>query len=263
MSSFWSRLFVPIVSLVVATSAVTAVRAKEKRAMPPAAEALSFDSDTYEIRDIFPDPKVAALAEAIAAGDAGKVRTLAAGVDLSTRGDKNVTLLQWALLNKRLACMKVLLDAGADPAQSGMDDDTVIHFAAKANDPSYLLELLSRGVDPNVRNGTNGAGPLASALMGEGETQFHALLKAGADPNQADRTGNTPLHVAAQINEPARALELLEAGADPQARNAQGATFQRYLFMTRTALLKAEARRDREAVEAWLTAHGIALEGAR
>ena len=62
---------------------------------------------------------------------------------------------------------------------------------------------------------------------------------------------------------PQRALDLLNAGADPMARNAQGVTFQRYLFMTRAALLNAETRRSREAVEAWLTTHDIELEGAR
>ena len=112
-------------------------------------------------------------------------------------------------------------------------------------------------------NAVTGAGPLRSALMGERAEQFHALLAAGADPDRADRMGNTPLHVAGQINEPARALELLEAGADPMARNAQGVTFQRYLFMTRAALLNAETRSQREAVEAWLKAHGIAIEDAR
>jgi ankyrin repeat protein len=165
--------------------------------------------------------------------------------------------------NKRLDSLKALLDAGADPLQPGMDGDTVVHFAAKANDPAYLDALLARGVDPNVGNAITGAGPLSAALMGEAEPQFRALLKAGADPNRADRMGNTALHVAGQINEPARALDLLEAGADPQARNAQGVTFQRYLFMTRAALLNAETRRDREAVEAWLKARGIPLEGAR
>ena len=212
---------------------------------------------------IFADPRTIQLAEAIADGDDSRIRSLATGADLSVLGDKNVTLLQWALLNKRLDSLKVLLDAGADPLQPGMDGDTVIHMAAMANDPAYLAELLARGVNPNVANGTTGAGPLRSALMGERAEQFHALLAAGADPDMPDRMGNTPLHVAGQINEPARALELLEAGADPMARNAQGVTFQRYLFMTRAALLNAETRRQREAVEAWLKAHDIAIEASR
>lgn len=214
-------------------------------------------------QDIFPDPKVAALAEAVADGDVAAIRTLAAGVDLSARGDKQVTLLQWALLNQRLDSLKALLDAGADPKQPGVDGDTVLHMAAAANDASYLTELLARGVDPNVRNPESGAGPLRAALMGEREAQFRALLAAGADPNLADRLGNTPLHIAGQINEPARALDLLEAGSDPTARNAQGVTFQRYLFMTRASLLNAETRKRREAVEAWLSSHGVALEGPR
>jgi uncharacterized protein len=201
---------------------------------------------------IFADPRAIPLAEAIVDGDVARIRSLVAGADLSVRGDKDVTLLQWALL-----------DAGADPLQPGMDGDTVVHMAAMANDPAYLTELLARRVNPDVANAITGAGPLRSALMGERTEQFHALLAAGADPDMPDRMGNTPLHVAGQINEPARALELLEAGADPMARNAQGVTFQRYLFMTRAALLNAETRRQREAVEAWLKAHGIAVEETR
>lgn len=214
-------------------------------------------------QDIFADPAVAALAEAVAEGDTARIRTLAPGADLSARGDKQVTLLQWALLNQRLDSLKALLDAGADPKQPGVDGDTVVHMAAAANDASYLTELLARRVDANVRNPESGAGPLRSALMGEREAQFRALLAAGADPNLADRVGNTPLHIAGQINDPERALDLLQAGADANARNAQGQTFQRYLFMTRASLLNAPTRKQREAVEAWLSAHGIALEGAR
>ncbi len=216
-----------------------------------------------DVHQVFPDPRAAELADAVAEGDTSRIRGLAAGADLTYRGDKQVTFLQWALLNKRLDSLKALLDAGADPLQPGMDGDTVVHFAAKANDAAYLAELLARGVDPNVANAETGAVPLAAALMGEAQPQFRALLQAGADPNRADRMGNTPLHVAGQINEPARALDLLEAGADPLARNRQGATFQRYLFMTRAALLNAETRRHREAVEAWLKAHDIPLEDAR
>jgi uncharacterized protein len=93
--------------------------------------------------------------------------------------------------------------------------------------------------------------------------QFQALLAAGADPNLADRMGNTPLHVAGQLNEPVAAFILLEAGADPTAVNAQGASFQHYLFMTKRALLSEETRRHRDAVADWLSGHGIPLEAPR
>jgi hypothetical protein len=55
-------------------------------------------------------------------------------------------------------------------------------------------------------------------------------------------------------------LLLLERGANPNARNAQGETFQTYFFKTPAASLTAEAKQNREAVVAWLRAHQIPLE---
>ncbi len=215
-----------------------------------------------DVNQIFPDPAVARLAEAVARGDRRLIAELAPAVNLAAQGDDGVTLLQWAVFNKSVDGLEALLAAGADPNQVGLDGDTVVHLAAMANDDAYLKILLAKGANPDAPHGETRATPLRSALMGERVEQFHALLAAGADPDRADRTGNTPLHVAGQINEPARALELLKAGADPMARNMQGMTFQRYLFMTRVDLLNSETRRDRETVQAWLSEHGIALETA-
>lgn len=210
--------------------------------------------------EIFPDPAAAAIAEALAEGDIGKVRTLAATADLAALGDKRVTLLQWALLHRNLDGMQVLLDAGADPAQPGMDGDTAVHFACMLEDPRFLQALLAHGADPNAANGDTGAAPLRAALVTEREEQFRMLLAAGADLDHADRMGNTPLHVAGLINEPRRALDLLNAGAHPERCNAQDVTFQRYLFMTRPDLLDADTSRAWEAVLSWLLAHDIPLD---
>ena len=43
--------------------------------------------------------------------------------------------------------------------------------------------------------------------------------------------------------------------ADPRATNDRGTTFQKYLDMTPTDLLYDEARRQREAVHAWVREH--------
>jgi uncharacterized protein len=136
----------------------------------------------------------------------------------------------------------------------------VMHYAALANDPDYLEVLLRHRADPNAPNGVTGATPLMSALMGNREVQFRALLAAGAKPDLADRFGNTSLHVAAQINAFQRVLDLLQAGADPVARNQQGRTFQRYLYMTPEKILSEDGRRGREAIAAWLRDHGVASE---
>ena len=70
------------------------------------------------------------------------------------------------------------------------------------------------------------------------------------------------MHVAAKINASARVLALLEAGAPPEARNRQGATFQRYLFRTSERILSDEARRGRAEVVDWLRRHDIAVDAS-
>lgn len=213
--------------------------------------------------EAFPTPASAQLAQAAGDGDAARVRALvAAGADPNARGDRGVTVLQWALYQRSVAGLRALLAAGADPALGADDGATVLQLAAMADDPQYLRALLAAGVDPNLGNTVTGAGALAAALMAERAGNFAELLAAGADPGRADRLGNTPLHVAAKINEFGHALSLLRAGADPRARNAQGVTFQRYMFISPDRLLNARTRGEREAVTAWLRERGIALERA-
>lgn len=214
--------------------------------------------------EAFTDVRTAELAEAAAEGDAARVRALAAaGANPNQRGAKGVTVLQWALYQHSVDGMTALLAVGADPAQGSDDGMTVVHLAAMAEHPRYLRALLEHGVSPDTPNTVTQATPLAAALMGERADNFEALLKAGARPDLADRMGNTPLHQAAKVNEFGHALTLLEAGASPDARNVQGASFQRFMFMTPEKLLNAQTRRDRDAVIAWLREHRVPIEDAQ
>jgi ankyrin repeat protein len=218
---------------------------------------------SVDARLVFPDPNAAALAEAAAAGDSARIGELVrAGADPNARGDKGTNLLQWALFNRSRVGLEALLAAGANPGAPDSSGATVMHYAAMANDPAYLEVLLAHRADPNAPNGVTGATPLMSALMGNREVQFRALLDAGAKPDLADRFDNTSLHVAAKINAHQRVLDLLQAGADPTARNRQGLTFQGYLNMTPSRILSGDGRRQRKAIAVWLRDHGVPSEAA-
>lgn len=213
---------------------------------------------------IFSDNAAAQVAEAAAACDAARIDgLLKGGANPNAIGERGTSLLQWAMLNQCKAGFESLLTAGADPSHTDETGDTVMLYAAKANDPEYLDILLAHKVDPNAPNTVTGKTPLMYALFGGRDEQFHKLLAGGADPNLADPFGDTPLHVAAAINDFGHALDLLKAGANPTARNKHGDTFQRVFYVTPTKVLAAETIRQREAVLSWLREHDVPIEGGQ
>lgn len=182
-------------------------------------------------REIFRDPEVAALAEAVLARNAARaVELVAAGANPNARGDRNVTLLQWVMLARSPSGFGILLDLGADPALPGIDGDGAIHFAAKANDTAYLRLILARHGTVDARNLMTGRTPLMEALVGNRMAHVQMLHAAGARLDLVDTMGNTPLHIAAQISNSAQVLAMLEQGAPARARNRQGKTFQTYFL---------------------------------
>ncbi|SFR94063.1 hypothetical protein SAMN05216570_0927 [Dyella sp. OK004] len=217
-------------------------------------------SDT-DASKVFSDSRVVALLDAAATGDAARVRSLAAaGADINAQGDRGVTPLEWTLLHQDLRGMNALLQAGADPTRPGVGGATVLHLAAMANDPAYLKSLLDHGADPNAPHGVTQAPPLAAALMNPKDDAFDLLLMHHADPNRADRLGNTPLHVAAKVHKTHCVLRLLQAGADATRRNQQGATFQTYFNILPAGGLNPAARAEHEQVDQWLRQHGVSVE---
>ncbi|HVI57424.1 MAG TPA: ankyrin repeat domain-containing protein [Luteimonas sp.] len=205
----------------------------------------------------FHDPAIVPLAEAVARGDVARIRALAPATDLSAHGEDDVTLLEWAIWSQKPAALAALLEAGADATVLGMDHETVAHMAAMVNDPEYLQVLIDHGAPVDIpRRGLNWS-PIFRAVESGRDAQVDMLIAAGVDLHRTDSMGDSLLHLAADINDAHRVLQLLEAGVDPRQTNHSGATFQASLFAGSDARLNAKGKADRQKVREWLAAHGV------
>ncbi|XP_037830664.1 cyclin-dependent kinase 4 inhibitor B [Kryptolebias marmoratus] len=93
--------------------------------------------------------------------------------------------------------------------------------AAAKGDAAGVEALLRKGADVNVENSF---GRRAIQVMMMGSTAVASiLLRHQADPNVADRsTGTSPLHDAAREGFTDTVKLLLQAQADPRARDSNG-----------------------------------------
>ena len=210
--------------------------------------------------DAFDTPATAQLADAVRRGDAAEIRRQLEHVAPDTPGSDGDTLLMDAIRQRRAISVEALLDGGADPNRVNARGETPVHAAAFSGDPAILRAVIAKGGDVDAVNPHTGATPLVQALLSPTAGQAEVLLDAGADPNRADRNGDTPLHVAGRTNGGAAVLALLRKGARPQAENSRGATFQSEYFGFPANLLNDRARAERREIIAWLKAHGVPLE---
>jgi uncharacterized protein len=195
-------------------------------------------------------PMAGAMIEAVCAGDAERVRALAADrPDLAAERDgQGVSAVLHACYLNRPDLVQALLphlasldlpeaaavgDAGeverrlaSEPGsvdvRSG-DGFTALHYAAFFGRPRIAGMLLAAGADvSSVAANAMAVQPLHSAAAVSQHEVAELLLEAGADANARQQGGFVPLHAAAQNGDHALAELLLAHGADPAAETDDG-----------------------------------------
>jgi ankyrin repeat protein len=156
------------------------------------------------------------------------------------------------------AC-ELYLKAGGDADFRRSDGTAPLHSAAMRTDDKLTALLLESGADPNAVN-LDGRSPLTEvADAAPGRMQLGAagyrldvpsrpelrivrlLLDAGAEVNQVDNAGKTPLIHAAERLDAAMCRLLLDGGADASVRDQEGCTAWDYIRMAREPLIELEA----------------------
>jgi ankyrin repeat protein len=133
--------------------------------------------------------------------------------------------LRVAVRDGDLEAVRLLLDAGANPDEQGMDGETLIEIARdRGFDPvAELLEEASARRGRIAPSATHTDHPIHVAAESGDLRKVRRVLDA--DPNlinRGDRAGGTPLHRAVAGRAP-RVVELLiERGADVHAVHGAG-----------------------------------------
>lgn len=141
------------------------------------------------------------LLTAVFRGNAQNAESLlAAGVSPNFRNGDGQTLLSIAMQFKRLEVIKLLLLHGADPngALNGpRDNRTPLQYAAQNGDLGLAAALIQAHADVDAK-GPSGLTAVHFAIgQEEGDAvhldMLHVLLDGGADPNARDAYGASPM----------------------------------------------------------------------
>lgn len=119
------------------------------------------------------------------------------GADINMwRRDNHKTALHIAIFAKRKDCVEALLDARADVTLTDVNRNTPLHLlAANIDDAELALRLIEMGANVNEKN-KHGDTPLHLACETHNVTAAKVLVDNGADVNITNGTLNDPLCVA-------------------------------------------------------------------
>lgn len=126
--------------------------------------------------------------------------------------------------------------SGADPSIPAEKVRNALHLAAMNADTQLLASALKAGGDVNSKSGWANSSLLITAITGGNDGNIDLLIESGADLNQEDDAGQTPLIVAAMLNDYRTVHKLLMAGSDPKIKTVYGENLLSYVFSERISI---------------------------
>ena len=112
-----------------------------------------------------------------------------------------------------LPLLHVLISSGTDVNNRAIDGTTPLHRYAEDSDENVCEFLVKHGADVNAADFLLRT-PLHEAVNNEHELVIGILTHYGAKVNAQDKYGYTPLHHAAMFSNPVAVRSLLQFGAD-------------------------------------------------
>jgi ankyrin repeat protein len=208
------------------------------KAGDPAARSLVRDR---ALVNVFEPDGTSALHWAVRGADRELVKALIdAGADVTHANRYGVTPLMLAVENADVSTIDLLLKAGADPNAALPEGETILMTAVQTGDVAVVSRLIAAGASVAAREGFHGETPLIWAAASNHVEVLRTLIAAGADVNGRSRLdafakrtqgltvlplGNwTPLMYAAREGALGTAGALVEAGADLNLTDPDGAT---------------------------------------
>jgi|SRR3989344_2239302 len=117
--------------------------------------------------------------------------------DVNYANDYGDTALLWAVVNKNLEIVKLLLINDANINHATKDGNTALILAVYNNHPEMVKLLLTNGANINHIN-LNGNTALIWAVIKNNPEIVVLLLKTGAKINRVNKNGNTALKLATE-----------------------------------------------------------------
>lgn len=138
---------------------------------------------------------------------------------INKQNSEGLTALHYASFRGNIKIINILIQNGADISLVGIKGSSVMHLAAKGNQPSSLVlfkEKYKQSI--NILDNAEDT-PLHVAAENGCDLALTFLLSWNANPNCQNKVGYTPLHLAV-INGRVKAIKkLMQKGADPSLKD--------------------------------------------